>query len=91
MRNFACRICEEVYHTQKDLNDHIRQDHSDFKCHHCTRVFMMGNAAYKHEVGHARKMFACKYCNKAFQFKGALKDHLTESAHWKGDVPIHQL
>ena len=33
---------------------------------------MMANAAYKH----AGKNFACKYCNKAFQFKGALKDHL---------------
>ena len=37
---------------------------------------MTANAAYKHEVGHAGKKFACKYCNKAFQFKGALKDHL---------------
>ena len=37
---------------------------------------MMANAAYKHEVGHAGKKFACKCCNKAFQFKGALKDHL---------------
>ena len=34
---------------------------------------MMANAAYKHEVGHAGKKFACKYWNKAFQFKGALK------------------
>ena len=74
----GCVICEEVYHTQKDLNDHIRQDHPDFKfkCHHCARVFMTANAAYKHEVGHAGKKFACKDCNKAFQFKGALKDHL---------------
>ena len=74
--NFACRICEEVYHTQKDLNNCIRQDHPDFKCCHCTRVFMMANAAYKHEVGHTGKKFACKYYNKAFQFKGALRDHL---------------
>ena len=46
--NFTCRICEEVYHTQKDLNHHIRQDHPDFKfkCRHCTRVFMTANAAY---------------------------------------------
>ena len=76
VHNFTCKVCEEVYHTQKDLDDHIRQDHPDFKCHHCTRVFMMANAAYKHEVSHEGKKFACKYCNKAFQFKGALKDHL---------------
>ena len=37
---------------------------------------MTANAAYKHEVSHAGKKFAFKYCNKAFQFKGALKDHL---------------
>ena len=80
VHNFVYRVhaCEELYHTQKDLNDHIRQDHSDFKfkCRHCTRVFMTANAAYKHEVGHAGKKFACKYYNKAFQFKDALRDHL---------------
>ena len=27
-------------------------------------------------MGHASKKFAYKYCNKAFQLKGALKDHL---------------
>ena len=50
--NFDCRLCEEVYHTQKDLNNHIRQDHPDFKfkCCHCTRVFIMTNAAYKHDM-----------------------------------------
>ena len=76
--NFACRVCEEVYHSQKGLNDHIRQDHPDpkFKCCHCIRVFMMADAAYKHELRHAGKKFTCKYYNKAFQFKGALKDHL---------------
>ena len=40
--NFGCTICDDVYHTQKDLNDDIRQDHPDykFKCQHCTRVFL---------------------------------------------------
>ena len=28
--NIACKICDQVFHTQKDLNDHIRQDHPDF-------------------------------------------------------------
>ena len=58
--NFGCTVCEEVYHIQKDLYNHIKQDHPDFKCHHCTRVFFTANAAYKHEVGHAGKKFACK-------------------------------
>ena len=42
VHSFTSKVCEEVYHTQKDLNDHIRQDHPDFKfrCCHCTRVFL---------------------------------------------------
>ena len=78
VRNFGCIVCDEMFHKQKHLNDHIRQDHPQYrlKCCHCTRVFCTANAAYKHEVGHAGKKFACKVCNKAFQFKGALKDHL---------------
>ena len=78
VRNFKCVVCDSMFHIQKDLNEHIRKKHPDyrFKCHHCTRVFGTANAAYKHEVSHAGLKFACKVCNKAFQFKGALKDHV---------------
>ena len=39
VHNFGCIVCDKMFHKQKILNDHIRQDHPQyrFKCRHCTR------------------------------------------------------
>ena len=38
-RDFNCPVCKEIYHLMKDLNKHIKENHTKYKCTYCTKRF----------------------------------------------------
>ena len=69
--------CKVVCKAQKELNDHVRQKHPNFrfKCRYCTLEYITYNAQFKHEQGHDEKPYLCTICNKTFMYKKHLEEH----------------
>ena len=73
VHNFGCIVCDEMFHKQKDLNDHIRQDHPQyrFKCRHCTRVFFVPPMQHTNmRLVMQGKSLPAKFVIRLFNLKG---------------------
>ena len=76
-RDFKCPVCKEIYHLVKDLNKHIKKNHTKFryKCTYCTKRFLNYASRYKHERKHGTLSHICGQCQKGFFFKKDLTVH----------------
>ena len=72
-----CNFCDDVFHTNKERNHHILQNHSrhKFKCKQCGKNFKTDNGHYKCERRHQEKCFHCSKCDNSFSLKSDLKQH----------------
>lgn len=79
-RNFKCELCPREFYFQRDLNGHVKQQHSEkrqkFQCDECLCKFTTSSALKKHLLTHkAEKSFNCDQCNQKFKSKGTLQNH----------------
>ena len=74
---FNCVLCSDTFGTQKELNEHIKSDHTGFKftCRYCRYQYESANGCFKHERSYEGYDYECEFCHKQSQFPKALKDH----------------
>lgn len=81
-KNFICNVCEKLFHSMKELGDHVG-DHADewpYKCEFCVLLFgkpsaLLDHRASLHGVG---KTYVCSACTKEFVYLCNLKQHQEE-------------
>lgn len=79
-KNFKCELCPREFYFQRDLNGHVKQQHSKVKqkiaCIECSSDFSTSSALKKHSLLHkTTKNFNCDQCSQSFKSKGALQRH----------------
>ena len=57
VQNFKCKLCDKVVHTQKDLNNHHKENHGKLKCAECDESFTMPSSLHRHKYKHSQKNF----------------------------------
>ena len=75
-RNFSCVKCVKRFETQKELNDHFRDEHPPVRCDLCQKHFDTPAAMLCHKYKHYYYMFECKICCKGFHFESQKKEHM---------------
>nr|XP_046252821.1 PR domain zinc finger protein 2 [Scatophagus argus]XP_046252822.1 PR domain zinc finger protein 2 [Scatophagus argus]XP_046252823.1 PR domain zinc finger protein 2 [Scatophagus argus]XP_046252824.1 PR domain zinc finger protein 2 [Scatophagus argus]XP_046252825.1 PR domain zinc finger protein 2 [Scatophagus argus]XP_046252826.1 PR domain zinc finger protein 2 [Scatophagus argus]XP_046252827.1 PR domain zinc finger protein 2 [Scatophagus argus]XP_046252828.1 PR domain zinc finger protein 2 len=81
-KNFICNVCEKLFHSMKELGDHV-SDHADewpYKCEFCVLLFgkpsdLLDHRSNLHGVG---KTYVCSACTKEFVYLCNLKQHQEE-------------
>lgn len=77
--NLKCVYCQEVYHDQYSLAEHVQQHHMGKKllsCHLCDKVFQQPSDLAMHMRIHSgEKPFTCNICNKSFTQLSNLAAH----------------
>lgn len=81
-KNFICNVCDNLYHSMKELGDHVG-DHADewpYKCEFCVLLFgkpsaLLDHRSSLHGVG---KTYVCSACTKEFVYLCNLKQHQEE-------------
>eukprot|EP00066_Takifugu_rubripes_P001827 XP_003963302.2 PREDICTED: PR domain zinc finger protein 2-like isoform X1 [Takifugu rubripes] len=81
-KNFICNVCEKLYHSMKELSDHVGAHADDwpYKCEFCVLLFgkpsdLLDHRSSLHGVG---KTYACSVCTKEFVYLCNLKRHQEE-------------
>lgn len=81
-KNFICNVCDKLFHSMKELGDHV-VDHADewpYKCEFCVLLFgkpshLLDHRSSLHGVG---KTYVCSACTKEFVYLCNLKQHQEE-------------
>ncbi|TNN87762.1 PR domain zinc finger protein 2 [Liparis tanakae] len=81
-KNFICNVCERLFHSMKELGQHVG-DHADewpYKCEFCVLLFgkpsaLLDHRSSLHGVG---KSYVCSACTKEFVYLCNLKQHQDE-------------
>lgn len=81
-KNFICNVCDKLFHSMKELGDHVG-DHADewpYKCEFCVLLFgkpsaLLDHRSSLHGVG---KTYVCSACTKEFVYLCNLKQHQEE-------------
>ena len=84
--SFMCSFCGKKFRYAKDVYNHHRKHHAEEKsytCDKCGVAFpwhfaLVSHTKFKHPVKHLIT-FACQLCDKVFQKKISLKDHLVSN------------
>ncbi|XP_068225472.1 zinc finger protein 600-like [Palaemon carinicauda] len=92
-RKMKCNFCSKTFLRFFEVQEHIRQFHSEekrHKCSTCGKVFGLKHNLRLHERIHKnQKSFACKLCGKAFIRKDHAKSHMvvhTEEKPYECDI-----
>lgn len=76
---FDCYICNKVFDDQHQVDQHIQEMHSGFKCftcNICNKKFSQISNLRRHKQLHsADKNFPCSECNRKFVCSRYLKEH----------------
>ena len=75
LRKFSCVGCNSKFNTQKELNEHFRDQHPQVKCDLCEKFFDTSAAMLHHKYKHYKYMYECKTCGRGFQFASQLREH----------------
>ncbi|XP_041802179.1 PR domain zinc finger protein 2 isoform X3 [Chelmon rostratus] len=81
-KNFICNVCDKLFHSMKELGDHVG-DHAEewpYKCEFCVLLFgkpsaLLDHRSSLHGVG---KTYVCSACTKEFVYLCNLKQHQEE-------------
>lgn len=81
-KNFICNVCDKLFHSMKELSDHVSAHADDwpYKCEFCVLLFgkpsdLLDHRSSLHGVG---KTYACSVCTKEFVYLCNLKQHQEE-------------
>jgi len=86
IKNYICGYpgCGEAYETHMLLVRHQRENHTEFTCELCNKVFSTSQSLKQHKqqshVIENKELFSCAECGKSFTKKNNLKTHI-RSAH----------
>uniref|UniRef100_A0A3Q3WT81 C2H2-type domain-containing protein n=1 Tax=Mola mola TaxID=94237 RepID=A0A3Q3WT81_MOLML len=81
-KNFICNVCNKLFHSMKELGDHVG-DHADewpYKCEFCVLLFgkpsdLLDHRSSLHGVG---MTYVCSACTKEFVYLCNVKQHQDE-------------
>ena len=80
MEQSKCKICENVFNSKVDLQDHgcdYYDNEKVFQCRNCAKTFQSQSSLGLHIKSiHEEKKYECKSCDKAFSQAGNLKKHI---------------
>ena len=69
-KNHKCKICENVYSSKQNLNNHFMAVHDgeELNCNICNKTFQKQNSLEIHiKIAHkSHKDFKCESCGKSF-------------------------
>ena len=75
-----CSSCPKLCDTYKDLADHVKEAHPEYKykCRYCPKTFNSSSWKYQHQARHKGLQYQCgvEECSKLFQFAYQLRDHM---------------
>lgn len=81
-KNFICNVCDKLFHSMKELSNHVGAHADDwpYKCEFCVLLFgkpsdLLDHRSSLHGVG---KTYVCSVCTKEFVYLCNLKQHQEE-------------
>lgn len=81
-KTFVCNVCEEPFHSIKELSSHIMQHAVEwpFKCEFCVQLFgnapaLLEHRSTLHGVG---RIYICSVCSKEFAYLCNLQQHQSD-------------
>ena len=74
-RTFKCQICKLICHSEKERNQHHKDNHGPLTCAVCNEGFDTPSGLHRHKYHHTDLKFTCETCGERFPFESQLKDH----------------
>ena len=74
-RTFRCQTCKYICHSEKERNQHHKDNHGPLSCAVCSEVFDTPSGLHRHKYRHTDLKFTCESCGENFPFESQLKDH----------------
>ena len=74
-RSFRCQRCKYICHSEKERNQHHKDNHGPLSCAVCSEVFETPSGLHRHKYRHTDLKFTCESCGENFPFESQLKDH----------------
>ena len=77
-RKHGCPKCKFVGSTNKEINNHYRNNHQPLPCKYCSKTFNNPSSYRRHKYLHTKpteNLFTCYRCNKTFPFESQLTSH----------------
>ena len=77
-RNHGCPKCKFVGSSNKEINNHYRNNHQPLPCKYCSKTFNNPSSYRRHKYLHTKpteNLFTCYRCNKTFPFESQLTSH----------------
>ena len=77
VRNFKCKICNNVFNSMKEWNRHDEENHPLLPCLDCGKMFCNPTSLYRHRYMHTKTtpIFPCTKCDRVFPFISPLESH----------------
>lgn len=90
-KSFVCNVCQEPFHSIKQLGSHILDHAVDwpFKCEFCVQLFQNATSLLEHRssLHGVGRIYVCPVCSKEFAFLCNLQQH--QSDLHPGQSPSH--
>ncbi|KAG9260795.1 PR domain zinc finger protein 2 [Astyanax mexicanus] len=81
-KSFVCNVCEQPFHSIKELSSHIMQHAVEwpFKCEFCVQLFQNSSALLEHRssLHGVGKIYICSVCSKEFAYLCNLQQHQSD-------------
>ena len=77
-RKHGCPKCKFIGNSNKEINDHYRNNHQPLPCKYCSKTFNNPSSYRRHKYLHTKptdNLFTCYRCNKTFPFESQLTSH----------------
>ena len=77
-RKHGCPKCKFIGSSNKEINNHYRNNHQLLPCKYCSKTFNNPSSYRRHKYLHTKPMenlFTCYRCNKTFPFESQLTSH----------------
>ena len=78
IRKHGCLKCKFVGDSNREINNHYRNNHQPLPCKYCSKSFNNPSSYRRHKYKHTKtedKSFTCYRCNKTFPFESQLTSH----------------
>ena len=83
-RTFRCQTCKYICHSERERNQHHKDNHCPLSCAVCSEVFNTPSGLHRHKYRHTDLKFTCESCGENFPFESQLKDHWVKHLSIRG-------